>query len=138
VRHVVVAAWVLMLVLGGAALAEESPGPLDGAWEMVRGTQTGADGTVVEISRSDRQALKIIGSGHFVYISQDGPEAFHGAHGGRCTIDGNQYTEHVEYASLEQMRGQSYTFEFRLEGDELRVQGRFGELELEEIWRRVR
>ena len=133
-----IAAGMLMLLSGGAALAGESPGPLDGAWEMIRGTQTRADGSVVEITRSDRQALKIIGSGHFVYISQDGPEAFHGAHGGRCNIEGNEYTEHVEYASVEQMRGQSYTFEFRLEGDELRVQGRFGELELEEVWRRVR
>ena len=133
----VVAACVLMLVSGGAAVAGE-PGPLDGAWEMVRGMQTRPDGSVVEITRSDRQALKIIGAGHFVYISQDGPEAFHGAHGGRCTVDGNEYTEHVEYASVEQMRGQSYTFEFRLEGDEWRLWGRFGELELEEVWRRVR
>ncbi len=133
-----IAACVLMLVLGSAALAGESPGPLDGAWEMVRGKQTRADGSVVEIARSDRQGLKIIGTGHFVYISQDGPEVFHGAHGGRCEIDGNEYTEHVDYASLEHMRGQSYTFEFRLEGDEWHLWGRFGELELEEVWRRLR
>ena len=129
---------VLLLVSGGAALAGELPGPLDGAWEMVRGKQTRADGSVVEITREDRQALKIIGTGHFVYISQDGPEAFHGAHGGRCEIDGNEYTEHVDHAFLEEMRGQSYTFEFRLEGDEWHVRGRFGDLELEEVWRRVR
>ena len=133
-----VAVFVVMLVSCGAAFAGDSPGAMDGAWEMVRGTQTRADGSMVEINRSDRQALKIIGTGHFVYIAQDGPEAFHGAHGGRCEFDGSQYTEHVGYASVEAMRGQSYTFEFRLEGDEWRLWGRFGELELEEVWRRVR
>jgi hypothetical protein len=129
---------VLLLGSGGAAPAGELPGPLDGAWEMVRGQQTRADGSVVEITRDDRQALKIIGSGHFVYISQDGPDAFHGAHGGRCEIDGSEYTEHVDHASLGQMRGQSYTFEFRLEGDQWHLWGRLGDLEIEELWRRVR
>jgi hypothetical protein len=134
----VLAVGVLALVTGAVAVAGESPGPLDGAWEMVRSQQTRADGAVVEITRSDRQALKIVGTGHFVYISQDGPEAFHGAHGGRCVIDANRYTEHVDYAFLEEMRGQAYTFEFRLEGDEWHLRGRFGDLQLEEIWRRVR
>ena len=129
---------VLALVSGGVALAGDSPGPLDGAWEMVRGQQTRADGSVVEITRDDRQALKIIGSGHFVYISEDGPDTFHGAHGGRCEIDGSEYTEHVAHASLGEMRGRSYTFEFRLEGDQWHLRGRFGDLEIEELWRRVR
>jgi hypothetical protein len=53
-------------------------------------------------------------------------------------IEGNQYTEHVDYAYRESMRGLSYTFEFRLEGDEWHLQGRFGDLQLEEVWRRVR
>jgi hypothetical protein len=128
----------LVLVSAAVAFAGESSGPLDGAWEMVRSRQTGADGSVVEITRSDRQALKIIGTGHFAYISQDGPEAFHGAHGGRCEVDSKRYTEHVDYAFLEEMRGQSYTFEFRLEGDEWHLWGRFGDLQLEEVWRRVR
>ena len=134
----VVAVCVLALVSGGVASAEELPGPLVGAWEMVRGQQTRADGSVVEITRDDRQALTIIGSGHFVYISEDGPDTFHGAHGGRGEIDGSAYTEHVDHASLGEMRGQSYTFEFRLEGDQWHLRGRFGDLEIEELWRRVR
>jgi hypothetical protein len=126
-----------MLGCGGAAVADDSCAVLDGAWEMTLGKQTRPDGSVVEITPAERQALKIIGGGRFVYISQDGPETFHGAHAGRCEVDGDTYTEKVELAYIDEMRGQSYSFEFRLEGDEWRTWGRFGELHLEEVWRRT-
>ena len=75
---------------------------------------------------------------HYIFISSEEGDRFHGAHGGTFSVSGSQYSETIEYSSIPDILGKSYVFAFRLEGDRWLMSGDFDGLKLEETWQRLK
>ena len=111
--------------------------PLAGAWQFVSGRYTDADGKVTEASAPELRSLKVLNNSRFVYITTKKDGEFVRSAGGEYTIAGNAYAEKIDASSAEVMRGKTYSFEWRVEGDLWYHTGMKDGVRLEEIWRRV-
>lgn len=112
--------------------------PLLGSWEMVSGRWTFPDGTVRTADTTQLRSLKVVGPARFVFITSRTDGEFVRAAGGRYTISGNTYSEHLDQASDADMRNETYTFTWRVDGDTWFHNGEHEGLRLEEVWRRAR
>jgi hypothetical protein len=119
------------------AAPNRSSHPLEGNWEMVSSRLTRADGTSTSAASPDVRSLKVIGPSRFVFITSRADGTFLRAAGGRYTIEGNRYTEHIDQTSGTPPLNQSYTFEWRVEGDTWSHSGTVNGMQLQEVWRRV-
>jgi len=102
----------LVCIIAGLSSAQKS-NKIEGVWELVSAKQTIGDSTLFEISSKDRQMIKIITKTHFAFLSQAfnrpkftqmGNDAemllaakTFGAGGGTYTLEGDTYTEHIQF-----------------------------------------
>ena len=106
--------------------------PLEGTWEMVAGQQ---------FPKGTRD-IKIIAGGHFIWVAYhtDKRKPLYTG-GGTYTLDGNSYTEHVDFMSEEisaGIVGKDQPFTVKLDGDTLTQTGALSTGQsLSETWKRV-
>lgn len=73
--------------------------------------------------------IKIISPSHFAFMRHDlengeGDSPVYFAGGGRCKIEGNSYTEYLDYFNERAWEGSHFEFEFEIRKDTLVTQGR--------------
>jgi hypothetical protein len=90
--------------------------------------------------QSEPNAFKFITDSSWCDITVDSKTkvvVYH--HGGACTVNGNRYVEHVEYASPTSMNliGDSSKFDIKLDGDTLNMVG-VGNQWGNQLWTRVK
>jgi len=99
---------------------KKEPNPLEGTWQLVSGTLIqGNDTTVTEYSGNLRM-IKIINATHFSFLNHDlGKDSTKSfvAGGGRYELNGNQYTEHLEFCSDRAWEGHTFEFTVAVEHD---------------------
>lgn len=107
--------------------------PLDGTWELVSGQP---------LPQGARD-IKIISAGHFMFAAYDmatGKPLY--TAGGTFTLDGNSYTEHVDFMSEKisaGMIGKDQHFTVKMDGDTFTQTGtRSNGKHLLEVWKRAR
>ena len=125
---------LLLLVAVSCSPPSQNPGseteklPLQGTWKLISGTLIeGADTTVTDYTQADRM-IKIINDSHFAFLRHDlnkGQDslAVFVAGGGPYTLEGNHYTEHLEYCSAREWEGTAFEFTVAIQGDTLIQQG---------------
>ncbi|WP_103070312.1 hypothetical protein [Aquimarina sediminis] len=92
---------------------------LEGAWKMVYGEIKEGDSLQIkDMSTSD--FVKIIGKDHFAFFNQDhiNADGFYGG-GGSYTLQGDTYTETLQYTGVEAVRGHKFPFTIEIKGDTL-------------------
>ncbi|MDV3309525.1 MAG: lipocalin-like domain-containing protein [Cyclobacteriaceae bacterium] len=101
---------------------------LHGTWRLISGTLVeDGDTTVTDYTRAERM-IKIINDSHFAFLrhdlnkGQDSPAIFV-AGGGSYTLQGDRYTENLEYCSEREWEGSTFEFTVAIEGDTLIRQG---------------
>lgn len=112
---------------------------LVGAWEVESLRFTDPDGTVRDVEIGDPPGLKIFSETHWVFVEQNGPDdaAPTSGGGGRYTVEGNTYTEFVQYHAARDFVGQTLPFECRVEDDRWYQTGMLPDgVKLEEVYRR--
>ncbi len=111
---------VFVFLLSSSTIAQEKKNPIEGTWELVSGKWSDPDTTYLfPITDSGRQ-IKMISRTHFVWMSQDtSRKDVYGFGGGKYTLDGDKYTEHIEIFYDPRGIGKSLTFKMRVEGDTL-------------------
>lgn len=109
--------------------------PLEGSWEMVSMKMTTPDSTVT-YDETEQPTLKILNASHWMFIRQSA-DRFIFAQGGHYTTDGQTYTEIVDYSADPNNIGNAYTFECRVEEDRWYHKGGLGNIQYDEVWRRV-
>lgn len=128
---------LLAIFLGATACGEkgnsqEEPphesSSIIGTWKLISGTTIQEKDTVVTDYTQDQEMIKIINETHFAFLRHDVAKgkdstAMFVAGGGRCTIKGNTYTEHLEYFNVREWEGNSFEFEYAVSGDTLRTWG---------------
>jgi hypothetical protein len=116
--------------IGLQACAPEKASPLEGTWELVDAKYTPADPT---FSLSSYRQIKILTKTHWAFLSQEhsAPKLTSGsdaellaasktfsAGGGTYTLDGDAYTEHVEFFYTPNFVGALLKFKIKWDGQE--------------------
>lgn len=102
--------------------------PLQGTWKLLSGTLIEGGNTTVTDYTQGEQMIKIINDTHFSFLRHDvnkGQDSLANfvAAGGPYALEGNRYTEHVEYCSAREWEGSFFEFTIAIEGDTLIQQG---------------
>ena len=106
---------------------------MNGTWKLISGAViTKTDTTVTDYTK-DQEMIKIINDTHFAFLNHG---KTYDAGGGRYTLTGDQYTEHLDFYNDKNYEGKTFTFTVTMHGDTLIQQGK--ELDHKIIERYVR
>ncbi|TAH22727.1 MAG: hypothetical protein EAZ08_00395 [Cytophagales bacterium] len=102
--------------------------PIAGTWKLISGTLIEKGDTVVTDYTQNQTMIKVINETHFAFLKHDllkgkDSTAVYGSGGGRYTLVGDQYTEHLEYCSDRQWEDNSFSFTVAVKNDTLVQQG---------------
>ncbi|HVI47898.1 MAG TPA: hypothetical protein VM802_23725 [Chitinophaga sp.] len=124
-----------------SAPAAPSTNQLKGTWRLVSGTTiTKGVSTFTDYTRETRM-IKIINDTHFAFVKHDvnspkDSSNHFGAGGGRYTLNGNEYTEHLDYFSDKNWEGHAFTFTVSFDKDTL-IQKGIEKVEKENVDREI-
>ena len=110
------------------APAGATPSAITGTWKLLEGvTIAGKDTNRVDYTKG-QEMIKIITPTHFSFLRHDlqggkDSTAVFAAGGGRVEINGNQYTEHLDYFTTREWEGNSFHFTYEINGDTLVTTG---------------
>ena len=95
--------------------------PIQGTWKILTGTLIEKGDTIVTDYTKDKSFIKIINDSHFTFLSHTlrKDTTDFSAGGGRYTLTGNSYTEHLEYCNAKEWEGHDFTFTVSINGDTL-------------------
>jgi hypothetical protein len=111
---------IFVFLLSCTVSAQEKKNPIEGTWEMVSGKWSWPDTTDLFPDTDNHRFIKMISRTHFVWIMQDtSRKDIYGFGGGKYTLDGDKYTEHIEMLKSPDMIGKSVTFKMKVKGDTL-------------------
>lgn len=101
---------------------------LDGTWRLLSGTTITKGVSTVTDYYKDQNMIKIINDTHFAFLKhavgepKDSSNKFD-AGGGSYTLNGDQYTEHLDYYSDKNWEGKPFTFTVSIVNDTLVQKG---------------
>jgi len=107
---------------------------LKGTWRLLTGTIIEKGDTTVTDYTTDRSFIKIINDSHFSFLNHTlrKDTTDFSAGGGTYSLNGNNYTEHLEYCSAKEWEGYDFSFTVTITGDTL-VQSGVEKIEAEGI-----
>lgn len=99
-----------------------------GTWKLIRGIIIEKADTTVTDYTKNQSFIKIINDTHFSFLlhdinsNKDSLKTF-SAGGGKYTLNGNSYTEHLEYCSDRGWEGHDFSFTITISNDTLTQTG---------------
>jgi len=95
--------------------------PIQGTWKLLTGTLIEKGDTTVTDYTKDKSFIKIINDSHFAFLSHTlrKDTTDFSAGGGRYTLAGNNYTEHLEYCNAKEWEGHDFPLTVTINGDTL-------------------
>ena len=101
---------------------------IEGTWELISGTTIVKNDTTFTDYTRGQKMIKVINSSHFAFLKHDlnkgkDSAAIFGSGGGRYTLSGHQYTEHLDYCSDREWEGNSFPFKVSVKNDTLLQSG---------------
>lgn len=107
---------------------EHGDSPLVGTWQLISGTIIENGDTTVTDYTGNQSMIKVINATHFAFLNHDlkkgkDSTAAFGAGGGVYTLQGDQYTEYLEYCNAREWEGNTFQFTVTVQGDTLTQKG---------------
>jgi len=98
--------------------------PVVGTWELFSATLVEkGDSVTTDFTRRGQKMIKIINPTHFAFLRHDltkgKDSAFYSSGGGSYTLQGDQYTEHLDYCDDRGWEGHSFPFTVSVSNDTL-------------------
>lgn len=102
--------------------------PITGTWQLISATRTQADSTFSTFD-ARHKFIKIINDTHFAFMNHDlnkgqDSAAVFVSGGGSYVLEGNKYSEHLEYCNYREWEDNHFEFTLELKNDTLIQQGR--------------
>jgi len=120
----------LVLVFLSCAKEKEERKAVEGTWQLYSATLIEkGDTTFTDYSKDTARMIKVINNTHFTFLNhdlnhgKDSTNAMFSAGGGRYTLDGNQYTEFLEYCNAREWEGHEFKFDVTVSNDTLIQKG---------------
>lgn len=109
-------------------LPHSTPVPIKGTWQLVTGILVEKGDTAVTDYTKKISFIKIINDTHFAFLQHDlnkGKDSLpvFASGGGKYSLKGNSYTEHLEYCSDRAWEGNNFEFTVSLQNDTLTQTG---------------
>jgi len=109
-------------------VTKEKSSSIQGTWKLVSGTTIQDKDTVHTDYTRNQEMIKIINNTHFAFLRHDlnrgkDSSAVFVAGGGKYTLEGNKYTEYLEYFNVREWEGNSFELEYEIKGDTLTTKG---------------
>ena len=128
----------VFLSLGATLLAQPTQ-DIVGNWEFVSAKTTNSDGITVEVTTHDLRSTKILNRTYFCVITRNADGSFRHTNVGPYHLEGDLYTETLEYSTNPNWIGSDVAYKSRIEGDLWYID----EIGITpssrgEVWRRVR
>ena len=124
---------ILLITISGLSSCSEqkrseSRVPIEGTWKLLTGTLIEEGDTTITNYTSNISMIKIINATHFSFLNHDlkkgaDSTSTFSAGGGRYTLSGNEYTEHLEYCNYREWEGNTFRFTVTIKGDTLIQRG---------------
>jgi hypothetical protein len=139
-------ALTLLLCLGLLGCVNEKKNAIEGTWRLVSGWQKTAEATD-KYSQANYQGIKMIYGGHWAILGRSvrDKDTLDNYGGGTYTLEGNNYTESIQYFVAKAAIGNVVPFEVEVRNDTLIQKGprKIGEYadskwELYEVWTRMK
>jgi hypothetical protein len=101
---------------------------LEGTWQLISGTLVEKGDTTITDYTEGQQMIKIINATHFSFLNHDlnkgkDSTAMFVAGGGRYSLDGDHYTEYLDYCSDRAWEGHTFPFVISIQNDTLTQRG---------------
>ncbi|MDQ2721176.1 MAG: hypothetical protein M3Z26_15620 [Bacteroidota bacterium] len=108
--------------------ANQEKVPIEGTWKLISGTTIQKNDTVTTNYTKERSFIKIINGTHFSFLEHDldkgkNKDSVFTAGGGSYSLNGNSYTERLEYCSDRAWEGHDFNFTIKIENDTLTQSG---------------
>ncbi len=103
--------------------------PIVGTWKLLTGTTIQGKDTVVTDYTKGQNFIKIINHTHFAFFNhdldmgKDSSNAIFVSGGGKYSLDGHKYTEHLEYCNYREWENNDFVFTVAISGDTLVSRG---------------
>src|SRR5580693_4612847 len=100
----IIISFILIVIILASCEPKKVSIPLTGTWQLISGTLIEKNDTVVTDYMKNKKFIKIINTTHFAFLSHDlskgkDSAAFFSAGGGTYSLDGDSYTEHLEFCN---------------------------------------
>ena len=117
---------LLVIVLTSCTTKEKSP--IVGTWKLQSGTLIEKGDTTITDYTKGQSFIKIINDTHFAFLLHDlggvpDSSKVYSSGGGKYTLAGDNYTEHLEYCGDRQWEGHDFSFKITIRNDTLIQQG---------------
>lgn len=102
------------------------PTSIIGTWKLLTGTIIEGKDTVVTDYTINQELIKIINDTHFAFLRHDlkkDSNSVFVSGGGRCQLDKNKYTEHLDFCNFREWENNTFDLEFEVIGDTLTTRG---------------
>ena len=102
--------------------------PIIGTWKLLSGMIIdGEDSTFTDYTKN-QETIKIINESHFAFLRHDLTNdkdsiSVFVAGGGKYSLNGNKYTEYLEYCNYREWENNQFEFELKIDGDTLITRG---------------
>jgi len=112
-----------------ASAPKEQGLPIQGTWQLLQGTLTEkGKAPVVTDYTKDQKFIKIINADHFAFMDHDltkgkQPKPMYSSGGGRYTLNGDKYTEYLDYCNEREWENNKFDFTVTIKNDTLIQQG---------------
>lgn len=131
----------LLFALLSCSTPTKPPVSITGTWQLVSGTTITQGDSITTDYTKGASMIKIINDSHFSFLKHDlsapGDSLNHfDGGGGRYTLDGSTYTEHLDYYSDKDWEGKTFTFTVNISNDTL-IQRGMEKVEAEGIDREI-
>ncbi len=137
---VVLAAMVLAVTLHSQQQTSKGSGTHLGTWQLIS-TKYGDAKDFSDFPKEQRR-VKLITATHFTWVQYDaGSKKVDSMAGGPYTLEGNSYTETIEFVGtgMETYLGKKQLFTIKVDGDKLNQSGQLSDgLKIEEVWQRLK
>ena len=104
--------------------------PVEGTWQLLSATLVEkGDTTFTDYTKDSNRMIKVINKTHFTFLNhdlnhgKDSTKAVFSAGGGRYTLEGNAYTEFLEYCNAREWEGHEFKFDVTVSNDTLIQKG---------------
>ncbi|HMQ62012.1 MAG TPA: hypothetical protein PKE06_15165 [Flavilitoribacter sp.] len=124
---------LLLILLGLTAVScapkdQAKPEPLLGTWKLLTGMTINGRDTALTDYTVGQEMIKIITPTHFAFMRHDlkggkDSTAVYVAGGGRAQINGNIYTEYLDYLNYREWEGGVFELGYTVKGDTLITKG---------------
>ena len=122
------AAFILFLFILVSCETRKNSPEITGTWQLISGTLIEKQDTSVTDYTKNRKFIKIINNSHFAFLGHDlnkgkDSASFYSSGGGTYSLEGNSYTEHLEFCSDRAWEHNDFQFTISLNADTLIQKG---------------